>query len=58
MKLDEKRSYKDGIPKAHYNFFFNSNFPNKDKEGNLISNPEREILLDIIFSEESLFQID
>ncbi|NTW32984.1 MAG: nucleotidyl transferase AbiEii/AbiGii toxin family protein [Bacteroidetes bacterium] len=50
MELDEKRSYKNGIPKAHYKFIFNSNFQNRNKEGNVISNPEREILLDIIFA--------
>jgi predicted nucleotidyltransferase component of viral defense system len=27
MKLDEKRSYNGGLPKAHYQFFFNSNLP-------------------------------
>lgn len=43
---------KDGdIPKAHYKFIFNSNFPNKNKEGNVISNPEREILLDVLFAD-------
>jgi hypothetical protein len=51
MELDEKRSYKKGIPKAHYKFIFNSNFPNRNKEGNVDSNPEREILLDILFAE-------
>ncbi len=51
MKLDEKRSYNGDIPKAHYGFFFNSNFANKNKEGKVISNPEREILLDILFAE-------
>lgn len=50
MELDEKRSYNGNIPKAHYKFIFNSNFPNKNKEGNVISNPEREILLDILFA--------
>ncbi|NEW85174.1 MAG: nucleotidyl transferase AbiEii/AbiGii toxin family protein, partial [Mariniphaga sp.] len=51
MELDERRSYKSGIPKAHYKFIFNSNFPNRNKEGNVISNPEREILLDIHFAD-------
>ena len=51
MELDERRSYKAGIPKAHYKFVFNSNFAVRNKEGNVISNPEREILLDIHFSE-------
>jgi hypothetical protein len=49
--LDERRSYKDGIPKAHYKFIFVSNFAAKNKEGKVISNPEREILLDIIFAD-------
>lgn len=51
LELDEKRSYNTDIPKAHYKFIFNSNFSNKNKEGNVISNPEREILLDILFAE-------
>ena len=51
MELDERRSYKAGIPKAHYKFIFNSNFSVRNKEGNVISNPEREILLDIHFAE-------
>lgn len=51
MKLDEKRSYNGDIPKAHYEFIFNSNFPNRNKEGDIISNPEREILLDVLFAE-------
>jgi hypothetical protein len=51
MKLDERRSYNGDIPKAHYAFFFNSNFANKSKAGNVISNPEREILLDILFAD-------
>jgi hypothetical protein len=51
IQLDEKRSYNGDIPKAHYNFIFNSNFANRNKEGNVISNPEREILLDILFAD-------
>ena len=51
MKLDERRSYQGGIPKAHYKFFYESNFGTKDREGNIISNPQREILLDIVFEE-------
>lgn len=51
MELDEKRSYNGNIPKAHYKFIFNSNFPNRNIEGNVISNPEREILLDILFAD-------
>ena len=51
MELDERRSYKEGIPKAHYKFIFRSNVPTRSKEGQIISTPEREILLDILFSE-------
>lgn len=51
MELDERRSYKGGIPKAHYKFIYSSNFANKNKEGQVISNPEREILLDVLFAE-------
>lgn len=51
MELDERRSYQGDIPKAHYKFIYNSNFPNKNQEGQVISNPEREILLDILFAE-------
>lgn len=52
MKLDERRSYQKGIPKAHYKFFYESNIGTKDKGGNVISNPQREILLDIVFEED------
>ena len=51
LELDEKRSYHDDIPKAHYKFIYNSNFTNKNQDGQVISNPEREILLDILFAE-------
>ncbi len=51
MELDERRSYQGDIPKAHYKFIYKSNFANKNQEGQVISNPEREILLDIIFAE-------
>lgn len=51
MELDERRSYQGDIPKAHYIFKYNSNFANKNQEGQIISNPEREILLDILFAE-------
>ena len=51
IELDEKRSYQSGIPKAHYKFIYNSNFPNRDPGGNVISNPERELLLDVLFAE-------
>jgi hypothetical protein len=51
MELDEKRSYKEGIPKAHYKFIYRSNVPTKTKDGEIVSNPEREILLDVLFAE-------
>lgn len=51
MELDVRRSYQPGILKAHYKFFYESNFPTKDKYGHTISNPQREILLDIVFAE-------
>ncbi|MBN9292707.1 MAG: nucleotidyl transferase AbiEii/AbiGii toxin family protein [Flavobacteriia bacterium] len=57
MELDEKRSYQNGIPKAHYKFIYTSNFANKNKEGHIISNPEREILLDILFAENHYPQL-
>lgn len=51
IKLDERRSYKAGVPKAHYIFFFKSNVPSKNKDNQVIPNPEREILLDVLFAE-------
>lgn len=51
MELDERRSYNSDIPKAHYKFIFNSNFSSKNQEGKVISSPEREILLDVLFAE-------
>ncbi|MEP6792835.1 MAG: nucleotidyl transferase AbiEii/AbiGii toxin family protein [Saprospiraceae bacterium] len=51
VELDERRSYNGTIPKAHYKFIFPSNFANKNQEGNVISNPEKEILLDVLFTE-------
>lgn len=51
MELDERRSYKAGVPKAHYKFFFKSNVPSKNKDNQVIPNPEREILLDVLFAE-------
>lgn len=50
LELDEKRSYKEGIPKAHYKFIYRSNVSTRDKEGKIIANPEREILLDVLFA--------
>lgn len=51
VDLDEKRSYRDGIPKAHYKFIYTSKFANRNLDGIVISNPEREILLDVLFAE-------
>lgn len=51
MLLDERRSYKEGVPKAHYIFYFQSNVPTKNKEGLVLTNPEREVLLDVLFAE-------
>ena len=51
VDLDEKRSYRDGIPKAHYKFIYTSKFANRNLEGIVISNPKREILLDVLFAE-------
>jgi len=51
MELDERRSYKVGIPKAHYKFIFISNFSLRNKDGNVVSSPEREILLDVLFAD-------
>lgn len=43
FKLNEQRSYKPGIPKAHYSLFYNSRLTEK----------EDHILLDILFDEHS-----
>lgn len=51
MELDKRRSYQEGITKAHYKFYYESNIGTRDREGNVISNPQREILLDIVFAE-------
>ena len=51
MVLDERRSYQPGIQKAHYKFFYVSNFSTRDRDGRPVSNPERETLLDIVFTE-------
>lgn len=50
LEPDEKRSYKEGIPKAHYKFIYHSNVSTRDKAGHIIANPEREILLDVLFA--------
>lgn len=51
MELDKRRSYQGDIPKAHYKFIYNSHFATKNQAGQVVSNPEREILLDILFAE-------
>jgi hypothetical protein len=51
LELDERRSYNGKIPKAHYKFIYKSNLVNKNIYGQIIQNPEREILLDILFAE-------
>jgi hypothetical protein len=51
LELDERRSYNGKIPKAHYKFIYKSTLVNKNPEGQIVQNPEREILLDILFSE-------
>jgi len=40
-ELDEKRSYKEGVPKAHYRFFFDPIFTQ-----------DNNILLDVLFDEQ------
>ncbi len=42
VELDERRSYKPGVPKAHYRFIYKSINA---------ANAEREILLDVLFAE-------
>jgi hypothetical protein len=50
MELDERRSYKAGVPKAHYRFIYKSTTTAPNKEGQVMPNPEREILLDVLFA--------
>jgi Nucleotidyl transferase AbiEii toxin, Type IV TA system len=57
MELDERRSYKKGIQKAHYKFIFKSNSTTINKDGVKISNVEREILLDVLFAENPYPQL-
>lgn len=47
VELDEKRSYKQGIPKAHYRLFFEP-----------AVNQDNNILLDILFDKHSYPQIE
>lgn len=51
MRLEERRSYKPGVPKAHYAFSFQSNVSTKTKKGEVIAQPKKEILLDVLFAE-------
>jgi hypothetical protein len=51
VELDSRRSYIGEIPKAHYKFIFLSNFSNRGSDGSVVSIPEREILLDIVFED-------
>lgn len=51
MEIDERRSYKEGIPKAHYKFIYYSNVSTRSKAGEVVTHPEREILLDTLFAE-------
>ena len=51
VELDERRSYRGKIPKAHYKFIYKSNLVNKNQEGQVVQNLEREILLDALFAE-------
>ncbi|NML37591.1 nucleotidyl transferase AbiEii/AbiGii toxin family protein [Chitinophaga sp. G-6-1-13] len=50
VELDERRSYKGEIPKAHYKFIYTSNVPNK-RGHEVFQKPEAEILLDVLFAE-------
>lgn len=51
VELDERRSYKGKIPKAHYKFIYKSNLVNKNQDDQIVQNPDREILLDVLFAE-------
>jgi hypothetical protein len=51
MEIDERRSYKEGIPKAHYKFIYRSNVSTRSKAGEIVAHPEKEILLDVLFAE-------
>jgi hypothetical protein len=51
MSLDERRSFKGKIPKAHYKFIYKSNQVGKNQVGQVVQNPDREILLDVLFAE-------
>jgi hypothetical protein len=51
VELDDRRSYKGKIPKAHYKFIYKSNLISKNQDGLIVQNPDREILLDVLFAE-------
>lgn len=51
MRLDERRSYKEGVPKAHYAYSFQSNVSTKTQKGEVIGQPQKEIFLDVLFAE-------
>jgi hypothetical protein len=51
MEIDERRSYKEGIPKAHYKFIYRSNVSTRNKAGEIVARSEKEILLDVLFAE-------
>ncbi|SJN42703.1 nucleotidyl transferase AbiEii/AbiGii toxin family protein [Sphingobacterium sp. JB170] len=51
MRLDARRSYRDGVPKAHYAFSFRSNVSTRNREGKIEERPEKEISLDVLFAE-------
>lgn len=51
VELDERRSFKGKIPKAHYKFIYRSNLTIKNQAGEVVPNSEREILLDVLFAE-------
>lgn len=46
-ELDERRSYKEGVPKAHYKLYYESS----------ITKAERNILLDLLFEKEHGYPI-
>lgn len=53
VELDSRRSYQGEIPKAHYKFIYQSNNSTRNKEEKVVPKPEREILLDILFADDT-----
>ena len=51
LELDERRSFRGKVPKVHYKFIYKSNLVSKNQGGQIVQNPEREILLDVLFAE-------